>query len=128
MTPGRRVRRGSLPSRIARAALAGMLDEGSTGLNARLVGIYGVPGVLNLGAWIWAVAVFHDEPALLGMALLAYGLGLRHAVGADRIAGMDKVTRKRTGEDKRPVSVSFFLAIGHSAVVILVAVVVAGGR
>ena len=64
MTPGRRARRGSLPGGMVRAALAGMFDDGSTDLKARLVGICGVLGVLNLGAWVWSLAVFHDKPAL----------------------------------------------------------------
>ena len=56
---------------------------------------------------------------LLGTAVLAYGFGLRHAVDADHIAAIDNVTRKLMQEGKRPVSVGFFFALGHSAVVIL---------
>jgi high-affinity nickel-transport protein len=32
---------------------------------------------------------------MLGTAVLAWGLGLRHAVDADHIAAIDNVTRKR---------------------------------
>ena len=105
---------------MIRAALAGMFDDGSTDPKARLVGICGVLGVLNLGAWVWSLSVFHDKPALLGMTLLAYGLGLRHAFDAGPSAAIDNVTRKLAGEDRRPVSVSFFFAVDHSAVVVLV--------
>jgi high-affinity nickel-transport protein len=55
-----------------------------------------------------------------------YGLGLRHAVDADHIAAIDNVTRKLMQADQRPVAVGFFFAIGHSAVVVLVAAAVVG--
>ena len=54
-----------------------------------------------------------------------YGLGLRHAVDADHIAAIDNVTRKLMQENKRPVSVGFFFAMGHSTVVIIAAGAVA---
>ena len=79
----------------------------------------------NLAAWICAVLVFRDQPLVLGTALLAYGFGLRHAVDADHIAAIDNVTRKLMQEGKRPVSVGFFFAMGHSTVVILAAAGVA---
>ena len=45
-------------------------------------------------ARLWALTIFHDSPILIGTALLAYVLGLRHAVDADHIAAIDNVTRK----------------------------------
>jgi high-affinity nickel-transport protein len=75
----------------------------------------------NLAVWAWALLVFRSQPILLGTALLAYGFGLRHAVDADHIAAIDNVTRKLMQEGKRPVSVGFFFALGHSTVVILAA-------
>ena len=60
---------------------------------------------------------FRGHPVLLGTALLAYSFGLRHAVDADHIAAIDNVTRKLMQEGKRPVSVGFFFALGHSTVV-----------
>ena len=62
---------------------------------------------------------------MLGTALLAYSFGLRHAVDADHIAAIDNVTRKLMQEGKRPVSVGFWFSIGHSAVVVLVALAIA---
>ncbi len=41
-------------------------------VKARLVGIYALLAVMNVGAWLWALAAFLDKPALLGMALLVY--------------------------------------------------------
>ncbi len=81
---------------------------------------------LNLAVWAWALMLFRHQPALLGTALLAYGFGLRHAVDADHIAAIDNVTRKLMQEGKRPVSVGFFFALGHSSVVLLAAAAIAG--
>ena len=71
----------------------------------------------NVGVWVWAAIVFASHPLLLGTAFLAYRFGLRHAVDADHIAAIDNVTRKLMQEGGRPVTVGFFFALGHSAVV-----------
>ncbi|WP_421999064.1 HoxN/HupN/NixA family nickel/cobalt transporter [Reyranella sp.] len=84
-----------------------------------LILVYGVLLAANLAAWAWAFLLFHDQPLLLGTALLAYGFGLRHAVDADHIAAIDNVTRKLMQEGQRPVAVGFFFALGHSTVVVL---------
>ena len=94
-------------------------------LRRPLIGIYSILVLANLAAWAWAFLLFHDQPVFLGTALLAYGFGLRHAVDADHIAAIDNVTRKLMQEGKRPVSVGFFFALGHSTVVILAAAGVA---
>ena len=96
-------------------------DQGSGSLRPRLIGIYAILIVANIAVWLWALAVFRDQPVLLGTALLAYGFGLRHAVDADHIAAIDNVTRKLMQAGQRPVSVGFFFALGHSTVVILAA-------
>ncbi|MEM5387918.1 HoxN/HupN/NixA family nickel/cobalt transporter [Paraburkholderia phymatum] len=94
-------------------------------LRRRIAGIYVVLAVFNIGAWIWAFIAFHAHPLLLSTGLLAYGFGLRHAVDADHIAAIDNVTRKLMQDGQRPVTVGFFFALGHSAVVLLVAAAVA---
>ena len=94
-------------------------------LRRSIGGVYAVLLVLNLVAWGWAVLIFHSQPLLLGTALLAYGFGLRHAVDADHIAAIDNVTRKLMQEGKRPATVGFYFAMGHSTVVIVAAAVVA---
>lgn len=76
----------------------------------------------NLAAWGLAILAFRGHPLLIGTAVLAYGLGLRHAIDADHIAAIDNVTRKLVGEGKRPVSVGFFFSLGHSTVVVLATV------
>lgn len=58
----------------------------------------------------------------LGTGVLAYTLGVRHAFDADHIAAIDNTTRKLVGEGKRPLGVGFFFSLGHSSVVLLLAV------
>ena len=73
----------------------------------------------NLAAWAWAFAAFSDKPVLLGTALLAWVLGLRHAVDPDHIAAIDNVTRKLVQSGDRPVTTGMWFAFGHSTVVII---------
>ncbi|KOV60461.1 HoxN/HupN/NixA family nickel/cobalt transporter [Streptomyces sp. MMG1121] len=63
----------------------------------------------------------------LGLGVTAYTLGMRHAFDADHIAAIDNTTRKLMAEGKRPVSVGFWFALGHSTVVVLLAAGIAGG-
>ena len=107
------------------AAIKRFYLNSSPQLRARLLVIYGVLAALNVGAWIAALIAFRDKPALLGVALVVYSLGLRHAVDADHIAAIDNVTRKLMQARQRPVAVGFFFAMGHSAVVILAVAVAA---
>lgn len=79
----------------------------------------------NVLAWIWAYSLFHAQPVMLATALLAWGLGLRHAVDADHIAAIDNVTRKLMQEGQRPVSVGFWFAIGHSGIIAIASVTIA---
>ena len=95
------------------------------GFRARIVGIYGLLILANLAAWIWAFVAFAHQPVLMGTAVLAYSLGLRHAIDADHIAAIDNVTRKLMQEGKRPVAVGFFFALGHSTVVVLASLAIA---
>lgn len=84
------------------------------------LGLLGSLILANVAAWAWAIVAFLDQPVLLGTALLAWSLGLRHAVDADHIAAIDNVTRKLMQAGQRPVTVGLFFALGHSAVVALV--------
>jgi high-affinity nickel-transport protein len=81
--------------------------------------------VANVVVWAWALSAFHAYPLLLGTALLAYGLGVRHAIDADHIAAIDNVTRKLMHGGKRPVGVGFFFSLGHSTVVVLASIAIA---
>ena len=65
----------------------------------------------------------HQYPAMVGMAFLAYTLGLRHAFDADHIAAIDNTVRKLVHQKENPIGVGFFFSFGHSTVVLLMAVV-----
>jgi high-affinity nickel-transport protein len=79
----------------------------------------------NIIAWCWTFSMFHGQSVLLGTALLAYGLGLRHAVDADHIAAIDNVTRKLMEQGRRPIGVGLFFSLGHSSIVVAASVGVA---
>jgi nickel/cobalt transporter (NiCoT) family protein len=95
------------------------------GFRGRIVAVFAFLIVANLAAWIWALIAFVHQPVLIGTAVLAYSLGLRHAIDADHIAAIDNVTRKLMQEGKRPVTVGFFFALGHSTVVVVASLAVA---
>ncbi|MEO7087134.1 MAG: HoxN/HupN/NixA family nickel/cobalt transporter [Gemmatimonadaceae bacterium] len=82
-------------------------------------------GAANVAAWAWALVAFRHYPLLLGTSLLAYGLGLRHAIDADHIAAIDNVTRKLMQAGKRPFAAGFFFSLGHSTVVVLATLAIA---
>jgi high-affinity nickel-transport protein len=104
---------------------ASATSGGMTPLRRRIGAVYAFLLVANLGVWIWGWMVLHQAPGMLGTALLAYTLGLRHAVDADHIAAIDNVTRKLMQDGQRPVGTGFFFAIGHSAVVLVATLLIA---
>jgi high-affinity nickel-transport protein len=94
------------------------LRRRATGMFAALIGV-------NLALWLWALLIFAGDTMMLGTALLAWTLGLRHAVDADHIAAIDNVTRKLMQEGQRPLTVGLWFAVGHSGIVLIAAVVIA---
>ena len=75
------------------------------------------PGHYKLGTKVFGV----------GLGITAYTYGLRHAFDADHIAAIDNTTRKLRGEGRRPKSVGFWFAMGHSTIVAGMAALVAAG-
>ena len=71
----------------------------------------------------------------VGVGLLAYTFGLRHAFDADHIAAVDNTTRKLMTDAERqsgratrhPLSVGFWFSLGHSTVVFALAVLLSAG-
>ncbi|RIA88963.1 high-affinity nickel-transport protein [Glomus cerebriforme] len=80
--------------------------------------------LINIGVWI-ATAIAFRNFSLLGTAVLAYTLGLRHAVDADHLAAIDNVTRKLLQSGQYSVSVGLFFSLGHSTIVILATIAIA---
>ena len=106
-----------------RASVAVPLQPGVS--SRRLGWLYVGLLMANLAAWGWAWLAFRLHPVLLGAALLAYVLGLRHAVDADHIAAIDNVTRALMQRGRRPLCVGLFFSLGHSTVVVLASAVLA---
>ena len=102
-----------------------LLSDGGLNVRGRIAAIGILLVILNTAAWLWTLLLFTGQPVLLGTAVLAYSLGLRHGLDPDHIAAIDNVTRKLMQEGRRPVAVGFFFALGHSAVVMLAAIAIA---
>ncbi|GAA4490756.1 HoxN/HupN/NixA family nickel/cobalt transporter [Actinoallomurus oryzae] len=100
----------------------------------RLAGLLGVIAALHVVAWgvlILLVAPQHYTIGTkvfgVGLGVTAYTLGMRHAFDADHIAAIDNTTRKLMADGKRPVSVGFWFALGHSSIVIAMAALITLG-
>lgn len=74
-------------------------------------------GILHLLAISLLLVEAGSHPAILGMGLLAYTLGLRHAFDADHIAAIDNTVRKLVQQGQNPSGVGFYFSLGHSTVV-----------
>lgn len=75
-----------------------------------------------------------DHPVFtVGVGVLAYTFGLRHAFDADHIAAVDNTTRKLmqdntiNGTDRKPLSVGFWFSLGHSTIVFCLAFLLSVG-
>jgi high-affinity nickel-transport protein len=69
----------------------------------------------------------------VGVGVLAYTFGLRHAFDADHIAAVDNTTRKlladnaENGSTRKPLSVGFWFSLGHSTIVFTLAFLLSAG-
>ncbi len=94
--------------------------------------------VVGFGILLGLVAPQHyqlggDHPVFtVGVGILAYTFGLRHAFDADHIAAVDNATRKLITDntvaeaegrsvDKQPLSLGFWFSLGHSTIVFALA-------
>src|SRR5437016_8982575 len=92
------------------------------GERRRLGGLFSAVLLLHVVGWGLLIAYGVGHPAFLGLGGLAYTFGLRHAFDADHISAIDNTTRKLLQSGKKPVGVGFFFSLGHSTVVLLIAV------
>ena len=96
----------------------------STHERGQLIGLYGAVALLHVIGWglyLYFSARFH---ALIGLGFVAYMFGLRHAFDADHIAAIDDTIRIMLQKGKRPLGVGFYFSLGHSTVVLGLAVVI----
>ncbi|MCV7345997.1 HoxN/HupN/NixA family nickel/cobalt transporter [Mycolicibacterium rhodesiae] len=75
-----------------------------------------------------------DHPVFtVGVGILAYTFGLRHAFDADHIAAVDNTTRKLIADNlqnrvvRKPLSVGFWFSLGHSTIVFALAFLLSVG-
>ena len=78
--------------------------------------------VIGFGVFIAFVAPSHYKGLGIGVAGLAYSLGLRHAFDADHISAIDNTTRKLMNEGQRPLSLGYWFSLGHSTIVVAIGV------
>ncbi|WP_433616867.1 HoxN/HupN/NixA family nickel/cobalt transporter [Dactylosporangium sp. CA-139114] len=95
--------------------------------------------VIGFGVLFGLVAPEHfalggDHPVFtVGVGLLAYTFGLRHAFDADHIAAVDNTTRKLMADNtgipgtRKPLSVGFWFSLGHSTIVFALAFLLSVG-
>ncbi|HYY99949.1 MAG TPA: HoxN/HupN/NixA family nickel/cobalt transporter [Candidatus Binatia bacterium] len=95
------------------------------GERLRLGGFFAAVALLHVAGWGSLVVYGMSHPAFLGLGVLAYTFGLRHAFDADHISAIDNTTRKLLQQRKRPVGVGFFFSLGHSTVVVAIALLLA---
>lgn len=84
---------------------------------------------LGLFIFIAFVVPAHYRGLGMGVSVLAYTLGLRHAFDADHISAIDNTTRRVISERQgtgrpRPLSFGFFFSLGHSSVVVALGVAI----
>jgi high-affinity nickel-transport protein len=89
---------------------------------------------LHVVGWVTLVAIVAPQHYSLGtksfgigIGVTAYTLGMRHAFDADHIAAIDNTTRKLMSDGRRPLSVGFWFALGHSTVVFILALLLSIG-
>ena len=82
--------------------------------------------IIGFGIFIIFVVPGHYKGLGIGVSILAYTLGSRHAFDADHISAIDNTTRKlmndRVGVEgaRRPLSVGCWFSLGHSTIVVAI--------
>ena len=105
--------------------VGGVRSMFSPGEWARLGGLYGFVGLLHVVGWGLYLYYAAHFPALVGLGFVAYMFGLRHAFDADHIAAVDDTVRYLMQKGKQPLGVGFFFSLGHSTVVVALAIGIA---
>ena len=90
-----------------------------------LAGFYGFIAFLHALGWGLYLHYAAGHPALVGLGLAAYMFGLRHAFDADHIAAVDDTVRYLLQKGRKPLGVGFFFSLGHSTIVLLLAIGIA---
>ncbi len=119
-----------MPKLGARAMLRASFGALDRTERFRVLAMYGaILGLHVVGFFIFAVFVVpaHYRGLGIGVSVLAYTLGLRHAFDADHISAIDNTTRKamnqrRDSGEPRPLGFGFFFSLGHSTIVVVIGI------
>jgi nickel/cobalt transporter (NiCoT) family protein len=82
--------------------------------------------LIGFGIFIVFVVPGHYKGLGIGVSILAYTLGSRHAFDADHISAIDNTTRKLMNDRvdvpgaRRPLSVGYWFSLGHSTIVVAI--------
>ncbi|MEO9140071.1 MAG: HoxN/HupN/NixA family nickel/cobalt transporter [Jatrophihabitans sp.] len=123
-----------------RASLTGHDKRSLAGMLGFIVALH----VIGFGTLFLLIVPEHyklggDHPVFnIGVGVLAYTFGLRHAFDADHIAAVDNTTRKLMADNveaevsgatasKKPLSVGFWFSLGHSTIVFVLALLLTIG-
>lgn len=95
---------------------------------ARVMAMYGsiiALHVIGFGIFAAFVVPAHYKGLGIGVSVLAYTLGLRHAFDADHISAIDNTTRKSINDRRgtgrpRPLAYGYFFSFGHSSIVVAI--------
>ena len=87
--------------------------------------LYGIVVLLHVIGWGLYLHFAARHPALIGFGFVAYMFGLRHAFDADHIAAIDDTVRVMLQKGKPTLGVGFFFSLGHSTVVLGLAIAIA---
>jgi high-affinity nickel-transport protein len=113
-----------------------------TGMGAVIVALHVVGFVVLFGLVIpHHYQLGGEHPVFnVGVGMLAYTFGLRHAFDADHIAAVDNTTRKLMADNaarradgapeaeiRKPLSVGFWFSLGHSTIVFLLSFLLTAG-
>ncbi len=107
------------PSPVSRRRLGFTSQE-----QVRLGGLYGVVALLHVIGWGLYLHFAAHHSALIGFGFVAYMFGLRHAFDADHIAAIDDTVRFMLQKGNRPLGVGFFFSLGHSSIVMGLAIAI----
>ena len=76
--------------------------------------------------WVFSGATYQQYmPQKVSLLVIAWTLGLRHALDADHIAAIDNVTRRFTQDGHSHIAVGTFFSLGHSTIVVIATILIA---
>ena len=91
-------------------------------LKSKIVLMYSFLMLFIIACWGVLLVLSYNNQEFLALGSLAFLLGLKHAMDADHIAAIDNVTRKFANDGKKQIGTGFFFSMGHSTVVLGMAV------